>query len=127
MVNVVGFTRPDRAVNTSLYAHGSQEGNPLFLNPAAFTLPGDNIGRFGNSVVGSVVGSGTVSLSSSIIKAVNLSENVKMQFGISAANLFNHRNYAPPNMQVDTARMGRVLNFRAQKALGREMCRSLLD
>jgi hypothetical protein len=43
MVNVVGYTRPDRAPPTSFYAHGSQDGNPLFLNSSAFTLPGSNI------------------------------------------------------------------------------------
>jgi len=118
MVNVVGLTRPDRVVNAPLYARGSQDGNPLFLNAAAFTLPGSNIGRFGNSAVGSVVGPGTVALSSSIIKAVTLSEGLKLQFGISAANLFNHRNYAPPNMQVDTTSYGESSELQSAEGTG---------
>ncbi|NYF77935.1 TonB-dependent receptor [Granulicella arctica] len=118
MVNVVGFTRPDRVAHTSFYAHGSQGRYPLFLNAAAFTLPGSNIGRFGNSTVGSVVGPGTVALSSSVIKGVNLSETLKLQFGISAANLFNHRNYAPPNMQVDTSSYGESSELQSAEGTG---------
>jgi hypothetical protein len=106
MINVVGFTRPDRVPNTPLYTHGTQDSNPLFLNAAAFVLPGNDIGRFGNSAVGSVVGPGTVALSASVSKSVNLTERAKFEIGISAANLFNHRNYAPPNMEIDTSSYG---------------------
>jgi len=118
MINVAGLTRPDRVANTSMYAHGNQDGNPLFLNAAAFTLPGSNIGRFGNSSVGSVVGPGTVALSSSIVKSVNFSEALKLQFGISAANLFNHRNYAPPNMQIDTTSYGESSELQSAEGTG---------
>ena len=105
-IGVVGLTRPDRVAGKSFYQRGTQHGNPLFLNPAAFTVPGNNIGRFGNSAVGSIVGPGTVALSSSLLKSVSLRESVKLQLGISAANLLNHRNYAPPNTQIDTGSYG---------------------
>ena len=68
MVNVVGFTRPDRVPGQPIYAHGTQDGNPLYLNANAFVSPGNDIGRFGNSSVGCVVGPGTVALSSSLVK-----------------------------------------------------------
>ena len=102
MVTTVGFTRPDRVPGVSLYKHGNANGNPLFFNPAAFALPGSNIGRFGNARVGSLVGPGTVNTSLSLVKAVQLTEASKLQVGISTANLFNHRNYEPPNTEVDT-------------------------
>lgn len=103
---VVLVTRPDRVPGKELYQRGNQHGNPLFLNPAAFALPGSNIGRFGNAAVGSLVGPGTVALSSSLLKSVNVRESLKLQMGISAANLLNHRNYAPPNTQIDTTSFG---------------------
>ncbi len=105
-LGVVGFTRPDRVTGQPLYTRGNQHGNPLFLNPAAFALPGNDIGRFGNAAVGSLVGPGTVTLSSSLLKAVDITERYKAQIGISAANLLNHRNYAPPNTQIDTDSFG---------------------
>lgn len=103
---VVGLTRPDRVAGQPFYIRANQHGNPLFLNAAAFALPGSNIGRFGNAAVGSIVGPGTVTLSSSLLKSIDITERYKAQVGISAANLFNHRNYAPPNTQIDTDSYG---------------------
>ena len=105
-LGTVGLTRPDRVAGKPLYMRGNEGGNPLFLNSAAFVPPGSNIGRFGNSAVGSLVGPGTVTLSSSLLKSVDITERYKAQVGISAANLFNHRNYAPPNTAVDTTSYG---------------------
>ncbi len=101
MLTTVGFVRPDRVPGQPLYMHGNVGGNPLFLNPAAFVDPGNNIGRFGNARVGSLIGPGTVNTSWSLSKSVSLTEATKFQIGLSAANLFNHRNYEPPNMEVD--------------------------
>ncbi len=101
MLTTVGFVRPDRVPGVSLYEHGNVNGNPLFFNPAAFALPGNNIGRFGDARVGSLIGPGTVNTSISLAKSVSLTEAAKLQLGISAANLFNHRNYEPPNTEVD--------------------------
>ena len=38
-----------------------------------------------------------------MMKNLAICEKSKFQFGIEAANIFNHRNYEPPNMQVDDA------------------------
>jgi hypothetical protein len=37
------------------------------------------------------------------LKNLSISERGKFQFGLEAANVFNHRNYEPPNMQVDNS------------------------
>ncbi len=100
-VTTVGLTRPDRVPGVPLYAKGNSNGNPVFLNPAAFALPGSDIGRFGTASVGSLVGPGTVNTSLSLLKSVDLTEASKLQVGISTANLFNHRNYEPPSTQLD--------------------------
>jgi hypothetical protein len=118
MVNVVGFTRPDRVPGVPLYTHGTQDGNPLLLNANAFTLPGSDIGRFGNSAVGSVVGPGTVALSSSIVKGITLHEGLTLQFGISAANVLNHRNYAPPNTELGSSSYGETSELQSAEGTG---------
>ncbi len=113
MVNVVGFTRPDRVAGQKLYgvdgncaSNAAAPGGPVFLNACAFADPGDNIGRFGNSTVGSIKGPGTVALSASLLKSFSLREGLTVDVGMSAANLFNHRNYEPPNVQLDSGSYG---------------------
>jgi hypothetical protein len=118
MVNVVGFTRPDRVAGVPIYTHGTQDGNPLLLNANAFALPGSDIGRFGNAAVGSVVGPGTVALSSSLVKGISLHEGLTLQFGISAANVLNHRNYAPPNMELDSSSYGETSELQSAEGTG---------
>ena len=54
---------------------------PVFINPAAFTFPPVNAGRFGNSSVGNVVGPGTDAVSLSLIKSIKLTERLQFQFG----------------------------------------------
>lgn len=72
------------------------------LDPgSAFAVPAGNRGYFGTAAVGSVVGPGTANLSLSLLKSFQVAEGGKFQLGIEAANAFNHRNYEPPNMQVD--------------------------
>ncbi len=68
-----------------------------WINPNAFVDPPNNIGRFGDSQQGSVVGPGTKTLSASLLKRFTLREGVYLEVGAQVANLFNHPNYAPPN------------------------------
>ena len=42
----------------------------------------------------------------SLIKSTSLWEGVKFQFGAEAANVFNHRNYETPDMNVDDGPTG---------------------
>jgi hypothetical protein len=118
-VNTAYFSRPDIVSGVSPYAHGLTSPNgPLFLNPAAYTIPGTAIGRFGNSAVGSVVGPGTRAVSMSLIKTVKFTEAVRLQFGAEVANLLNHRNYEPPNMAVDTGGFGTITGLQTAEGAG---------
>ncbi|MGD0890305.1 MAG: TonB-dependent receptor [Terracidiphilus sp.] len=105
ILTTVGEARPDQLSGVSLYA--SRRTTSQWLNPNAFPYmnlqnsAGNGIGRFGNAPVGGVVGPGTDNFSLSLLKNLSLSEKSKFQFGLEAANVFNHRNYEPPNMQVD--------------------------
>jgi hypothetical protein len=116
-VNTIGFTRPDRVPGVSLYLH-TPGATPGFLNPAAFTLPGSNIGRFGNARVGSIVGPGTVNTSLSLLKEISLTESAKLQLGLSGSNIFNHRNYEPPNTETDTGSYGQSSALQTAEGAG---------
>jgi hypothetical protein len=72
------------------------QGPALWINPAAYAIPANNIGRYGNSPVGSVLGPGTQAVSLSVFRTVPITEHVKMRVGASAANALNHPNYAVP-------------------------------
>ncbi len=113
MINVVGLTRPDIVSGTSPYGDRSVSN---YLNPAAWAIPQDNIGRFGNAPVGGVVGPGTRAVSLSLIKSISFAERAKFQIGAQVSNLFNHRNYDVPNMELDTDGFGTITSL--QKAEG---------
>ena len=87
-----------------------QYGDHIFFNMKAFAIPGGGpnhpIGRFGDASVRSIVGPGTSIVSMSMIKSVTLRENLRMQVGLEASNLFNHKNYLSPNTQIDSGAFG---------------------
>ena len=89
-----------------------------WVNPAAFALPPNNIGRFGNSVVGAVVGPGTQVVSLSIYRSFRYRERVAFRIGASAANLFNHPNYGVPNLSLGTAPFGTVSSMQTAEDSG---------
>jgi hypothetical protein len=59
-----------------------------------------------------------VNTSLSVLKSVNLTEASKLQLGLSAANLFNHRNYEPPNMEIDTDSYGQSSALQTAEGAG---------
>ncbi len=126
ILTTVGQTRPDQLRNVSPYA--ARPTTTQWLNPAAFpyanlqtTDPLGNaigIGRFGNAPVGGVVGPGTAIFSFSLAKSVQLAEHISFQFSAEAANAFNHRNYEPPNMQVDAGGFGSITALQQAEGAG---------
>ena len=120
ILNTVGVTRSDIVPGVSPRAvHGlSNSAGPVFLNPAAFTVPPANAGRFGNASVGSVVGPGTDAVSLSLIKSIHITEQLQFQFGAQAANAFNHRNYDVPNTSVDTPGFGTISGLQSAEGAG---------
>jgi hypothetical protein len=85
---------------------------------SAFVVPAANRGYFGTAAVGSVVGPGTINFSFSLTKGVSFYERTRLQLGIEAANAFNHRNYEPPNMQVDSAGFGTITALQTAEGAG---------
>jgi hypothetical protein len=124
------ITRADLLRGKSIYAAHRTTGQWLdapcinqpvnsYCDPnSAFSLPSPNRGYFGTAGVGSVVGPGTANISLSLVKVVSLT-GPKLQLGFEAANLLNHRNYEPPNMQVDaTGSFGSITALQTAEGAG---------
>lgn len=99
-----------------------------WINPSAYTCPGypqwvpgtpcttgsgsgpvpNPIGRFGNASVGSLVGPGTIDLSSGLSKTIPLSERVSVRLEGTFNNVLNHTNLGDPNMNVASSTFGLV-------------------
>jgi hypothetical protein len=122
ILTTVGQARPDQLTHVSLFA--PHRTTTQWLNPAAFpylnlqAANGNGIGRFGNAPVGGVVGPGTDNFSLSLMKNFAITEKSKFQLGVEAANVFNHRNYEPPNMQVDSSGFGSITALQTAEGAG---------
>jgi len=129
ILTTIGKARPDQLINVSPYA--AHRNTSQWLNPAAFpylnlqrvqiinNVPAEvGIGRFGNAPVGGIVGPGTANFSLSLMKLLSLTEKSKLQLGVEAANLFNHRNYEPPNTQVDSGGFGSITALQTAEGAG---------
>ena len=89
-----------------------------WLNPAAFAVPPNNIGRFPSSPVGVAQGPGTQSISLSLLKTVQIKEQYRIQLGAQTANLFNHPNYAVPNTTFNTSAFGTISALQSAEGAG---------
>lgn len=114
--NIVGAGRPDRVAGVPFVL--ANRSKSQWLNPAAFAVPANNIGRFGNLPVGSIPGIGSEVVSVSLIKAVTLKEGIVFQFGAQAANVFNHVNYDQPNLSFNTSSFGSITNVQSAEGAG---------
>jgi Carboxypeptidase regulatory-like domain/TonB dependent receptor len=125
ILTTVGQTRSDLQANLPIYPSHRTTSEwllPPQQQPAdprsAFSIPADNRGYFGTAGVGSVVGPGTANFSLSLSKAIALGEKSRIQLGVQAANVFNHRNYEPPDMEVDSAGFGTISALQTAEGSG---------
>jgi hypothetical protein len=102
--------------NIPLYP--TNQGPGLWINPAAFAVPNTNIGRFGNSPVGSVLGPGTQALSLSLFRSFTLREGVHLRLGVAGANTLNHPNYATPSLTLGNATFGTITSMQSAEGAG---------
>jgi hypothetical protein len=112
----VGNGRADIVTGQPLYPAVQTLTN--WLNKAAFAVPANNIGRFGDAPVGNIQGPGTQSVSVSLMKGIRFTETTRFQVGAQAANLFNHPNYAPPNTIFNTAAFGTISALQSAEGAG---------
>jgi hypothetical protein len=120
ILNTLGAARADVVPGVSPRATKGlvNPGGPVFINPAAFTFPPANAGRFGTASVGSIVGPGTDAVSLSLIKSIKITEQLQLQFGAQAANAFNHRNFDVPDTILDDSAFGTISNLQSAEGAG---------
>jgi hypothetical protein len=113
---IEGNGRADIVSGVSVYP--ANQSISEWLNPAAFAVPPNNIGRFPDSPVGVAQGPSTKSVSMSLLKTVAVKEKYRMQFGAQAANLFNHPNFSPPNTTFNTSAFGTITSLQTAEGAG---------
>jgi hypothetical protein len=69
--------------------------------------------------VGSVIGSGTNTFSTSLLKSFVFTEQLRLQFGAQVQNLFNHHNYdIPASLDIATANFGQITSVQTKDNAG---------
>jgi hypothetical protein len=109
-VLVRGVTTAQRPDCTGLPTHAANQTRNQWFNPAAFTVPANDIGRFGNCPVGTLIGPGTVTFAGTVGKNFPIRERVNLRYEAQFANLFNHTNLAAPNTNISSAGFGTISN-----------------
>ena len=114
--NFVTDPRADRVPGVPLYpAHRTINE---WINPAAFAIPANNIGRMGDSQVGSIVGPETQAVSFSLFRTFPIYERAKLKIGAQVANAFNHPNFAPPAADLGLDTFGVISGMQSADASG---------
>lgn len=132
--NTIGG-RPDRVPGVSTKPVGKQSINNWF-NPAAFKVPGcpdtdtvcahpADVGRFGNTSVGSLRGPAIYNADLALSKYFNLYERARLQFQSTMVDVFNHPDFALPASNISAAgSVGRITSQIAPSlgtAVGRQI------
>ena len=105
--NVRGFTsttRPDEVGDGNLATPTVDR----YFDRTAFVIPADNIGRFGNARVGSLIGPKTKVFSMTIGKSFTLAGSSRLRFEAALSNLFDTENFGLPNRNVRSAQFGLI-------------------
>ena len=83
--------RPNRVAGQSCRTSGMD--STQFINPNMFTVDGYQLGKVGNTGIGTCLGPGTRNVDFSLHKNFRITERVKAQFRMEFFNLFNHPLY----------------------------------
>ena len=114
--NIVGNGRADIEPGVSVNPTNRSIYN--WMNTAAFAIPANNIGRFGNSPVGSVIGPGTQAVSLSLLRSFKITERVQLRLGAAASNALNHPNYGNPGLTLGTSSFGVISSMQSADGAG---------
>lgn len=80
-----------------------------WFDAGAFARPADNIGRFGNCLVGELVGPGTTTFSLTLGKWISVAGSSRLRVEASFSNLFDIENLdIPSNMNITSSAFGRI-------------------
>ena len=110
--------RPDY-LGTS-YGNLPSEQRTIFnwFDKGAFVTPNSNIGRFGMTGPGQLLGPGTAVFSSKVQKKFYVREQMFFQLEGSASNLLNHTNFGLPARNLSSSTFGRVTTTQVAEGAG---------
>jgi len=103
--------RPDRDFTQPLKGPGTVG---QWFNRAAFVAPGNN---YGTASPGSIEGPGTVSVSSSLSRTVQLGDTRSFEARVTASNVFNTVQYSGINTTENSLNFGEVTSAAAMRSL----------
>jgi hypothetical protein len=115
--NVRGFTsttRPDQTGDGNL----AMPTVDRFFDRSAFVIPPNNIGRFGNASVGSLIGPKTQAFSMTVGKSFAIAGPQRLRFEAAFTNLFDIENLGLPNRNVRSGTFGRITNTQTYDQAG---------
>jgi hypothetical protein len=107
-----GSLRADAVTGQPLFASGLPF--PLFVNPAAFTVP--QPGQYGNAGRNSVTGPNNSVLNAQFSRDIRMKANRAVTLQANLSNIFNQENFAGINMNVNTNQFGQVTRFSAARS-----------
>jgi hypothetical protein len=105
-----GVTTAQRPDCTGVTPNLSNRTRNDYYNIAAFSVPANNIGRFGNCPVGILTGPGTVTFAGTVGKNFAITERFNLRYETQVANLFNHTNLADPATNISSPTFGQITN-----------------
>jgi hypothetical protein len=103
--------RPDRNPNFHgpLYASGNTTRRVAqFFNPAAFSAPA--YGTVGNLGRNTLTGPGYADWDFSLLKATQVTEQLRLQFRAEFFNVLNHTNFNNPTSATNSGNFGKILS-----------------
>jgi hypothetical protein len=107
-VNTAAFTCPGQPGYVVNSGNACLTGVGTVKNSDGTTTYYAPIGRFGNARVGSIVGPGTVNLSSGLSKVFAITERVNLRAEGTFTNVLNHTNLGDPNLDISSKSFGRI-------------------
>jgi len=93
----------------------SSSDSPAAALAAGYLPP---IGRFGNAQIGSIVGPGTVNLSSGLSKVFPVTERVNFRVEGTFTNVLNHTNLSDPSLDITKSNFGVITAARGSDFAG---------
>jgi len=108
--------RPD-ATGEPVSLPGSDRSTLRYFNTAAFTLPPS--GEFGNAGRNTITGPGMINFNTSLDRFIDLNREKgrRLDFRISANNLFNTPNYGGLGTVVNAVNFGRVTSVKSMRTM----------
>ncbi len=99
------YQRPDcNASNEQLNRHT----NGAYYDLAGFSVPANNIGRFGTCPVGNLIGPGTTVFSATLGKDLHISDRLSLRYEAAFSNLLNIENLSAPDTKITDASFGTI-------------------